>query len=148
MQTNEITELRSTIKQKETEVDVLVKTNRKLNKKITDQHLKLEKRNARSKKGKAGHEKLQAEAKVLKTGIQTYGEEIASLNSKIAERESKLKEMRKTSIVVISAEDVITKLMTKNLKEVEQTLKESLLTEVNKNNKQFEEKMNEVIKKN
>ena len=74
-----------------------------------------------------------------------------SLNSTIAERESELKEMRETSIVEISAEDVITKLenmMTKKLEEVGQTLKESLHTEVNKNNKQFEEKMNEVIKTN
>ena len=71
LQTNEITELRTVLKQKEIEVEVLAETNRKLNKRITDQHLELEKKNARSKKGKSEHEKLQAETKVLKTGIQT-----------------------------------------------------------------------------
>ena len=66
-----MTELRSTIKQKGTEVDVLAKTNRKLNKKITDQHLELEKRNNRSKMVKAGHKKLRAEAKVKNSQVAT-----------------------------------------------------------------------------
>ena len=50
-----------------------------------------------------------------------------------------------------SAEDAITKLeriMTKKLEEVQQTLKVSLLAEVAKNNKQFEEKMKGMIKEN
>ena len=42
LQTNEITELRSALKQQENEVKILIETNRKLNKKITDQHLELE----------------------------------------------------------------------------------------------------------
>ena len=151
MQTNEITELRTVLKQKEIEVEVLAETNRKLNKRITDQHLELEKKNGRFKKGKSEHEKLQAETKVLKTGIQPYEGEIASLNSTIAERESELNEMRQTSIVETSAEDAITKLekiMTKKLEEVQQTLKVSLLAEVTKNNKQFEDKTKGMIKEN
>ena len=50
-----------------------------------------------------------------------------------------------------SAEDAITKLekiMTKKLEEVQQTLKVSLLAEVTKNNKQFEDKMKGMIKEN
>ena len=59
--------------------------------------------------------------------------------------------MRQTSIVETSAEDAITKLekiMTKKLEEVQQTLKVSLLAEVTKNNKRFEDKMKWMIKEN
>ena len=50
LQTNEITELRTVLKQKEIKVEVLAETNRKLNKRITDQHLELEKKNTRDPK--------------------------------------------------------------------------------------------------
>ena len=54
-------------------------------------------------------------------------------------------------VIYLCTEDAITmleKIMTKKLEEVQQTLKVSLLAEVTKNKKQFEEKMKGMIKEN
>ena len=110
LETNEIMELRTVIHHKETEVDVLAETNRKLSKKVDELQKEIERKNSRSKRGKEGYTKLQDEAKILKNDIQNYEEKCAKLNNTITEQETELKEIRENSIVEVNADNTITNL--------------------------------------
>ena len=150
LQTNEM-ELQTVIHQKETEVDVLLETNRKLSKNVDELQKEIERKNSRSRRGKEGYTKLQDEAKILKNDIQNYEDKCAKLNNTITEQEIELQEIRENSIVEVNDENAINNLeqaMTQKLQVVEQTLKETLLAEVNKNNRHLEEKLDQLIKDN
>ena len=72
----------------------------------------------------------------MKTGIKTYEEKIVALQTSAREN---------------SSDDTITtltELMAKKFEEVENNLKESILTEVSRNNKQLEDKINEAVRTN
>ena len=56
-------------------------------------HRELEKKNTRSIKGKEEHKKLLSERKILKTGIQTYEEQIVNLNTTLTEKDNEIKDM-------------------------------------------------------
>ena len=73
---------------------------------------------------------LKAEAEIMKTGIVTYEEKIAEFQMKEA------KEKTSTNISLF---------IERKLKEVESSLKESILSEVNKSSKILDEKMNAVM---
>ena len=93
------------LSQKTTVMQVIAESNRKLAAKVNERFKDLEKKVVRSKKGNEEHTKLKAEAKILKNGILTYEEQINSLNSTIADRESELKELHENSIDEISADN-------------------------------------------
>ena len=146
----EVAELQTTVKEKQMEVDVLADTNRLLQAKIKQITAELNNSTKEHKKGKEEFIQLQSKAKIMNTGIKKYEEKIAGLQSSIDSKDKELETERRARAPK-SAEDTITTLtamMAKKFDEVEKNLKESLLTEVEKNNKALEEKINEVVSTN
>ena len=130
-QSKEVLELQETVKNKQLEVDTLSETNRILNAKIKE--LTIE--NSRIKRD-------QKEAK--DKAVKTYKDKISSLQKSIAEREA--------AGNITSGEDssiaALTHLIEKKFEQVENNLKKSILAEVDKSNKQMEEKLSEVVQTN
>ena len=142
------TELSQALKNRSTEIKVLIKTNMKLTKKNNDIQAEINKKKERSKKGRDEHTKLQAEVMSLNNCIQMYEEEISSLHTAITEQVDLITNLCDRVHNEVAPDTNITKLeimMEKKLAEVEQSLKKSLLEEVNKNNTMLNDKLNEVI---
>ena len=121
------------VKSKDTEIDSLAKTNRLLQDKIRELTTDLDKEKVKNRKGAEEKSQLVAEAKVMKKGILTYEQKISELNQKqtTGTDEGSLKQL--------------TDLVATKFEEVEKSLKLSILTEVDKCNKKFEEKIEEVV---
>ena len=83
------TELSQALKNKSTEIKVLIdqhEANMKLTKKNNDILAELNKKKERSKKGRDEHTKLQTEVMSLNNGVQMHEEAISSLNTTITKQ--------------------------------------------------------------
>ena len=129
----EIAEKDTIISEKQLEVDTLAETNRILQAEIKEMSVTIARMKETQDREREDHVTLQAEAKILKTGIKTYEEKIVALQT------SAEKNAPDNTITTL------TELMAKKFEEVENNLKESILTEVSKNNKQLEDKINEAV---
>ena len=118
----ELSDMATTIKEKQLEVDTLAETNRILQARIKEMTASIARLEKNYTKEREANTTLQSEAKILKTGIASYEERIATLQTPAKE---------KTSDDGLAS---LTELMAKKFEEVENNLKRSLLDEVNKNN--------------
>ena len=132
----ELSDMKTTITEKQLEVDTLAETNRILQAKIKEMTGSMARLDKNYTKEKEAHKILQSEAKILKTGIASYEERIATLQTPAHET---------TNDGGLAS---LTELMAKKFEEVENNLKKSLLDEVNRNNQKLEQKIEEVVQTN
>jgi hypothetical protein len=146
----EVAELQTAVKQKQMEVDALAETNRLLNEKIKETTKEMNKNSRQAKKEQEEHLQLQSKAKILITGLKNYEEKISELQSKIDENEKEMAALPVNSVPIKPDEILatLTDLVSKKFEEVEKNLKESIFTEVNKNNKNIEDKLEKVSETN
>ena len=127
-----VQELERIIKEKQVEVDTLAETNRILQAEIKDLSSKNTDIQASLDKEKAKHATLQSRNKEMKTGIVAKDEKIVSLENSLKEKANG---------------DSLPEILAKKIEEVESKLMNSFQTEVSKNQKQMEDKMNEFLEK-
>ena len=137
-------------------VDLLKINSHNESDKLTETHNQLreelEKKCERTKKGKEEHIKLQCEVKALRKSLKTYEDNISEHKTIIARLENEVKKKHENSTDENNAEmktvRKFERIMRENLDQVEKNLKESLFLQVKENNKQINEKLNEVLEQN
>ena len=147
--TKELSDLESTLRDKQLEVDTLAETNRLLQVKIQE----LTKENSRMTKGqrklKDEQDTLQAEAKIMRTTVTTYEEKITSLQKSIDEKDDELTAASGTKTPGNPDNlSTLTQLIERKFEQVENNLKQSIFAQVDKSSKQMEEKFSEVVNAN
>ena len=86
VETQEISILRTTVKQTQLEVDTLAETNRLLQGKIKELTVAIKKIGIQRNKDKVEHDKILSDSKVLKAGIKSYEEKIIDYKRVISEK--------------------------------------------------------------
>ena len=142
----QVLDLEKTIKEKQMEVDTLAETNRLLQAKIKELTASSTQSQKKYDNEKTKHVTLQAERKEMESNMKN---EIASLQTSNAEKDTELKSAR-TAGAANGGDTLttLTQLMGKKFEEVQNNLKSVILTEVTKNNKQLEEKINQAVQIN
>lgn len=147
--TKQVMDLLKTIKEKQMEVDTLAESNRLLQAKIKELTSSSAQSQKKYEKEKEQRSKLQVEAKEMAGGMKSFENQIAALRNSNAEKEKEL-ETARTSGSVNGSDTLstLTQIMGEKFEEIQNNLKSVILTEVTKNNKQLEEKIDEAVQMN
>ena len=129
----ELGDLDAVIRAKEAQIHSLSETNRLLQEEVRNITEDLNNEKAKTSKGIEERTKLVAEAKIMKKGIADYENKITDYQKK-----QNTKAGDKGSLQNLA------QIVSKKIEEVEKSLKLSILAEVDKCNKNFEEKLSEV----